>query len=164
MTTGSTTRTPVADTVDTLNFHVALASDLRSQVKQAHWNVVGPNFIALHKLFDEQATLLLAQVDIFAERVRALRGVARGTVRQAAAESPLEDIEADELPEAEAVQAILDRFERYSLSLTAAIEAADELKDLSTQDIFIEAQRDVDLHAYFLRSHLIDRGATQRRQ
>ncbi len=162
MTTRSAKRTPVADTVDTLNFHVALAADLRSQVKQAHWNVVGPNFIALHRLFDEQAALLLAQVDIFAERVRALRGVARGTVRQAAAESPLEDLDADELPEDEAVQAILDRFERYSLSLTAAIEAADESKDLTTQDIYIEAQREIDLHAYFLRSHLVDRGGAAR--
>lgn len=154
MTTKSAKRTPTADVVDTLNYHVALAADLRSQVKQAHWNVVGPNFIALHHLFDEQAEFLLAHVDLFAERVRALRGVARGTVRMAAAGSPLDEIEADELPSDEAVRAILERFEVYSDSLTDAIGAAGKATDMSTQDIYIEAQRQVDLHAYFLRSHL----------
>lgn len=154
MTTKSAKRTPTADVVDTLNYHVALAADLRSQVKQAHWNVVGPNFIALHHLFDEQAEFLLAHVDLFAERVRALRGVARGTVRMAAAESPLEDIEADDLPSDVAVRAILERFETYSESLAVAIEASAKAKDATTQDIYIEAQRQVDLHAYFLRSHL----------
>jgi len=154
LTTKIAKRIPAADVVDTLNHHVALAADLRSQVKQAHWNVVGPNFIALHHLFDEQAEFLLAHIDLFAERVRALRGVARGTVRMAAAASPLDEIDADELPLGEAVQAILERFEVYSESLTAAIEAAGKAADMSTQDIYIEAQRRVDLHAYFLRSHL----------
>ncbi|TAJ21411.1 MAG: DNA starvation/stationary phase protection protein Dps [Dehalococcoidia bacterium] len=140
--------------VDTLNHHVALAADLRSQVKQAHWNVVGPNFIALHHLFDDQAEFLLAHVDLFAERVRALRGVARGTVRMAATESPLKEISAGELPSETAVRAILDRFEVYSGSLAMAIKAAGDVDDSSTEDIYIEAQRQVDLHAYFLRSHL----------
>jgi starvation-inducible DNA-binding protein len=140
--------------VEALNDLVALASDLRSQLKQAHWNTVGPNFIALHRLFDEQATIVLAHVDLYAERVRALRGVARGTVRVAASESPLEEIGLGELWWREAVEAILERLERYSAALTAAIGQADEAEDLTTQDLFIEAQREVDLQAYFLRSHL----------
>ena len=160
MTTKSAKRTPTADVVDTLNYHVALAADLRSQVKQAHWNVVGPNFIALHHLFDEQAAILAAHVDTYAERVRALKGVARGTIRMAVAESPLDDLEADELPSDEAVAAILERFETYSESLKTAITAAEKAEDMSTQDIYIEAQRQVDLHAYFLRSHL-GSGASQ---
>lgn len=145
-------RTP--SVLDTLNHHVALAADLRSQVKQAHWNVVGPNFIALHHLFDDQAEFLLAHVDLFAERVRALRGVARGTVRMAAAESPLKEISSGELPAEAAVRTVLDRFEAYSGSLATAIKASGAAGDPSTQDIYIEAQRQVDLHAYFLRAHL----------
>lgn len=140
--------------IEGLNHHVELAADRRSQVKQAHWNVVGSNFIALHRLFDEQAEFLLVHVDVFAERVRALRGVARGTIRLAAAESPLPDLEARELPGEEAVRALLDRFETYSESLAVAIEATDDAGDPSTQDIYIEAQRQVDLHTYCLRSHL----------
>ena len=112
-----------------LNHHVAMAADLRSQVKQAHWNVVGPNFIALHHLFDDQAAFLLEHVDIFAERVRALQGVARGTVRLAAAESPLPDLEARELPGDEAVRLILERFVAYSKSLSVAMKGAEDAED-----------------------------------
>jgi len=140
--------------IETLNHHLALAADLRSQVKQAHWNVVGPNFIALHKLFDSQAEILALQADEFAERVRALQGIAKGTVRMAAAESPLDDLDAREIPGDEVVRLLLDRFETYSESLKEAIEGAEEAEDIATQDIYIEAQRAVDLNAYFLRSHL----------
>lgn len=154
MTTKTAKRAPASEMIETLNHHLALAADLRSQVKQAHWNVVGPNFIALHKLFDEQAAILALQVDEYAERVRALQGVARGTVRMAAAESPLDDLDAQEIPGDDMVRLLLDRFETYSDSLKEAIDAADEAEDMATQDIYIEAQRAVDLHAYFLRSHL----------
>ena len=155
MTTKTAKRAaPASELVETLNHHVAMGADLRSQVKQAHWNVVGPNFIALHKLFDELADALATQVDEFAERVRALQGVARGTVRLAAKESPLDDLDAQEIPGDDMVRLLLERYEQYSASLKEAIEASEEAEDMSTQDVFIEAQRAVDLHAYFLRSHL----------
>jgi starvation-inducible DNA-binding protein len=156
VTTKTEKRSQTNVVVDGLNHHVALAADLRSQVKHAHWNTVGANFIALHKLFDEQAAVLDAHVDLFAERVRALRGVAHGTIRQAVAESPLDDLAARELPWHDAVTALLERFELYSESLSKAMKQCEEADDLSTQDIYIEAQRAVDLHAYFLRSHLGD--------
>ena len=139
-----------------LNHHVALAADLYSQLKQAHWTVVGPNFIALHRLFDEQAAVVLGHIDLYAERIRALRGVPAGTIRQAVRESPLPDLEARELPGQEAVSEILQRFEGYSASLHEAMAACEQHEDLATQDIFIEAVREVDKHAYFLRSHLRD--------
>jgi len=41
------------EAVDLLNRHLADAIDLAYQAKQAHWNVKGPSFIALHELFDE---------------------------------------------------------------------------------------------------------------
>lgn len=140
--------------IDQLNQMVALSGDLRSQVKQAHWNVVGENFIAIHKLLDELAATLLLQVDTYAERIRALRAVPRGTVREAAKASPLKEFPLTELDEAEAIREVLHRYEQYSEALTAAISACDKSEDMSTQDVFIESQRDIDLQAYFLRSHL----------
>lgn len=154
MATQTRTKTHQTQVTDDLNHLLALASDLRSQVKQAHWTVVGPNFIALHKLFDEQAAILLNQVDLMAERVRALQAIPAGTVRSAASASPLDELEIGELDEQYAVKSILERFEEYSAALADAMKVADEAEDLSTQDIYIEAQREVDLHAYFLRSHL----------
>lgn len=140
--------------LDALNHHLAIASDLRSQVKQAHWSVVGPNFIAIHRLFDEQAAILAAQVDLLAERMRALQAIPRGTIDEAVKESDLPKLEIRELFEEDAISAILDRFERYSETLTEAIEQCDSANDLTTQDLFIQVQQEADLQAYFLRSHL----------
>src|SRR6186713_777287 len=81
---------PAADratVIGTLNQHLADAFDLWSQVKQAHWNVKGPDFWQLHKLFDEVAERAAEWVDLLAERVTALGGYAMGTVRMAAASS-----------------------------------------------------------------------------
>jgi starvation-inducible DNA-binding protein len=137
-----------------LNHHLALAADLYSQVKQAHWNVVGANFIALHRLFDEQAAMFAAHVDLYAERMRALQAVPAGTIRQAVRESDLPDLDARELAWDEAVEAILQRFESYGRSLKDAIEHAERQDDLVTQDLYIGTLHETEKHAYFLRSHL----------
>ena len=72
-----------------LNQSLADLSDLYSQTKQAHWNVRGPNFYSLHKLFDDLAGAVEEHLDDVAERVTALGGTAQGTVRQIAAASRL---------------------------------------------------------------------------
>ena len=74
-----------------LNDRLADAIDLQSQVKQAHWNVKGPNFIALHELFDKISDLVLEQIDEIAERVTSLGGTAEGTVAVAAKRSKLKN-------------------------------------------------------------------------
>ncbi len=139
---------------EALNHHLAVAADLRGQVKQAHWSVVGPNFIALHHLFDDQAVILTAHIDLLAERLRALQEVPHGTLQEAVQASDLPELEIRELFEDDATTAILDRFEQYSDSLSEAIEQCEQAEDMSTQDLFIELQRQADLQSYFLRSHL----------
>ena len=70
-----------AATIDLLNARLADAVDLSSQMKQAHWNVKGPGFIALHELFDTVHAAVQIHVDDMAERITALGGTARGTAR-----------------------------------------------------------------------------------
>src|SRR5215510_9330690 len=65
---------------DLLNARLADAIDLQTQTKHAHWNVKGPNFIALHELFDKIAESVEDQIDTIAERVTALGGTAHGTL------------------------------------------------------------------------------------
>ncbi len=67
--------------IEILNNRLADCVDLQMQAKQAHWNVKGPNFIALHKLFDEVADTAEDSVDLIAERIVQLAGIAEGTVR-----------------------------------------------------------------------------------
>jgi starvation-inducible DNA-binding protein len=72
-----------------LNFRLASAIDLQLQMKQAHWNVKGPSFIGLHKLFDEIDEAIEEYVDMIAERIVQLGGIAEGTVRISAVRSRL---------------------------------------------------------------------------
>jgi starvation-inducible DNA-binding protein len=68
-----------------MNQRLADAVDLQTQMKQAHWNVKGPHFIGLHELFDQIDEAVEAYVDLIAERIVQLGGVAEGTARSAAA-------------------------------------------------------------------------------
>src|SRR5262245_32853888 len=77
--------------VELLNARLADAIDLQTQMKQAHWNVKGPNFIALHKLFDEVNEDVEEYVDLFAERAVQLGGIAEGTARSIAKRSTLSE-------------------------------------------------------------------------
>src|ERR1700704_2175325 len=72
-----------------LNNRLADAIDLATQIKQAHWNVKGPNFIALHELFDKINEEVEDYVDDIAERAVQLGGVAEGTARMVAQRSTL---------------------------------------------------------------------------
>src|SRR5438128_8441442 len=80
--------------IELLNARLADCTDLQTQTKQAHWNVKGPNFIALHELFDKINEDVEGYVDEIPERAVQLGGVAEGTARMGAkrsslAESPL---------------------------------------------------------------------------
>jgi starvation-inducible DNA-binding protein len=67
--------------VGLLNQNLADCLDLANQAKQAHWNVKGPNFIALHELFDKVHEVAKAAADEIAERAAALGGQAEGTTQ-----------------------------------------------------------------------------------
>jgi len=81
--------------VQLLNARLADTFDLYSQLKQAHWNVKGSDFIQLHLLYDEVAESVLEYVDTVAERATALGGLALGTARLAAANSSLDEYPLD---------------------------------------------------------------------
>src|SRR5437879_13037778 len=70
-----------------MNQRLADAVDLQLQMKQAHWNVKGPHFIGLHELFDQIDEAVESYVDLIAERIVQLGGIAEGTVRMAAERS-----------------------------------------------------------------------------
>src|SRR5471032_2336045 len=93
-----------------LNQQLADTLDLQSQVKQAHWNVKGPTFIALHELFDKLAEELEGAIDDLAERVTALGGVAEGTARLAVARSRLPEYPLDIAAGKDHVTALSDRY------------------------------------------------------
>jgi len=140
--------------IGVLNQQLADSLDLYSQSKQAHWNVKGMNFIALHKLFDDVAAAVEAIVDLIAERVTALGADAQGTVRMSAANSSLPEFPSD-LDSGEAyVQTMVDRVSAFANSSREAASTALDAKDEATADVFIEITREMDKLLYFLEAHI----------
>jgi len=140
--------------IELINERLADAADLYSQVKQAHWNVKGPNFYELHLLFDQLAGEVFPFIDLIAERATALGGVALGTARMAAASSTLPEypVEATEGPRH--LKALFDRYAIYTARIRKAIDAANEHHDLSTANLFTEISRAVHKQLWFLEVHI----------
>lgn len=137
-----------------LNQQLADTADLYSQTKQAHWNVKGPQFAQLHELFDKLAHELEEDVDLIAERVTALGGLALGTVRMAAAASRLPETSLDVVESIPTVEALAARYARLAATTRAAIDAATEQGDMDTADLFTDVSRGLDKALWFLEAHL----------
>ncbi|MGL4884317.1 MAG: DNA starvation/stationary phase protection protein Dps [Waterburya sp.] len=141
--------------IEILNQTLAATLDLKTQTKQAHWNVKGMDFYQLHELFDEMATELEEYVDMVAERVTALGGVAMGTARIAAAESILPEYALDAVSGADHVTALADRFGAYAKHVREAIDSTNDLGDADTADLYTEISRNIDKRLWFLEAHLV---------
>ena len=139
--------------IETLNLRLADAIDLKSQAKQAHWNVKGRNFIALHELFDQVSTEVETYVDTIAERVTILGGTALGTVRVAAQKSSLNDYPLEITDGESHVEALSTAMADFTKRVRVNINEADELGDAVTADLFTEVARGVDKLVWFVEAH-----------
>lgn len=136
-----------------MNQRLADATDLQTQMKQAHWNVKGPNFIALHKLFDEIYEAVGEYVDLIAERIVQLGGIAEGTVRVAAARSRLSEYPHEIADGAAHVEAVSKTLAEFGQEARHSIKKATELDDADTADIFTEISRGIDKWLWFVEAH-----------
>lgn len=138
-----------------LNQTLAATLDLKTQTKQAHWNVKGMDFFQLHGMFDEMAGELEEYVDMVAERVTALGGIALGTARLAIANSILPEYDLDAVDGVEHVTALAERYAAYAKHLREAIDQTDSLGDADTADLYTEISRTIDKRLWFLEAHLV---------
>ena len=100
-----------AKVADSLNERLADGLDLHSQIKVAHWNIKGPQFPALHPLFETFAVSLANHNDSIAERAVTLGGKAYGTVRHVGKASKLPDYPQETTRDVEHVKLLADRIE-----------------------------------------------------
>ncbi|MGF1466438.1 MAG: DNA starvation/stationary phase protection protein Dps [Sandaracinaceae bacterium] len=154
-----TSRIDLADKVRTpmiqlLNERLADTLDLYMQSKQAHWNVEGPSFIALHELFDDVADHAAEWADTVAERVRALGGTAEGTRQAVTERSTLPEYPRDLSSGRGHVDRLAAALADYGAKVRRAIDAADEVGDKDTADLFTEVSRGVDKDLWFVEAHL----------
>jgi len=136
-----------------LNARLADAIDLHVQTKHAHWNVKGPNFIALHKLFDDIAGDVTAYVDDLAERVVQLGGVAEGMIKTVAQRSTLPAFPPGGAWETH-VNALAGALAHFGKNVRADIANTDELGDADTADLLTEVSRGVDKWLWFVEAHV----------
>lgn len=140
--------------VQLLNDRLADAIDLHLQAKQAHWNVKGPNFIALHELFDGVAGEIGEFVDTIAERAVTLGGVADGTLASVARRTKLPDYPVGICAGRDHVMALSTALATFGKAVRTAIDQANKLDDADTADLFTEVSRGVDKKLWFVEAHL----------
>ncbi len=130
-----------------------LLLDLALQSKQAHWNVVGPNFRPLHLHLDDLWETVQKWSDAVAERMLALDVPARGQVTDIRDGSTLDALPPGRLADTKVIALVADRIESVAAGAREAMEAVEEL-DLVTQDLFMEVIHDLEKHLWMFRTQI----------
>lgn len=139
---------------ETLNARLADGLDLHSQIKVAHWNIKGPQFAALHPLFETFAVGLANFNDSIAERAVTLGGRAYGTVRHVAKSSQLPEYDQETSRDLEHVRLLADRFDKYLGGLRQSRSVAEEQADTDSVDLLTQVITEFEKHSWFLRASL----------
>jgi starvation-inducible DNA-binding protein len=143
-----------AEIAVSLNARLADGLDLHSQIKVAHWNIKGPNFAALHPLFETFALGLAVHNDALAERAVTLGAQVYGTARAVAKASTLPEYPPETRKDLEHVKLLAERIDSYLECVRASRDVADKLKDQDTVDLLTGIIVEFEKHAWFLRASL----------
>jgi starvation-inducible DNA-binding protein len=146
--------------VTMLNAQLAATLDLYTQTKHAHWNIKGPDFYQLHEMFDDLAEDVFGFIDLIAERATALGGYAQGTLRMSAQNSNLPEYPKEAIDGRQHLDALIDRFARYTAECRKCIDTAQNEDDMATADLFTDICRAIDKDLWFLEAHV--QGQVQR--
>ena len=143
-----------ANAAELINARLADCIDLQTQTKQAHWNVKGPSFIALHELFDKVSEAAEDAVDLIAERSVQLGGVPIGTARAIASGSTLPPYPVNTVDGLAHVDALSTAISRFGAAARKAIDEAQRIGDADTADLFTEVSREMDKYLWFVEAHI----------
>jgi len=130
------------------------ALDLEAQTKQAHWNVKGRDFIQLHAFFDGIHTQVEEFVDLLAERITTLGGVADGRIQTTARASGLYEYALETSSGDQHLKALAAVLAQFGKAVRQDIDASAETGDAGTADIFTEISRETDKQLWFVEAHL----------
>ena len=139
--------------IQLLNARLADTIDLALLTKQAHWNIKGPQFIALHEMIDGFRGEIDGYVDTIAERAVQLGGTALGTTQVVAKATTLAPYPIDIYASKDHLAALIERYGRVANAMRRAIDEADEAGDKDTADIFTAVSRGLDKSLWFLEAH-----------
>lgn len=143
-----------AKMIQLCNLRLADCIDLQTQTKQAHWNVRGPHFWGLHKLFDKINEAVEEYVDLIAERAAQLGGEVEGTARMVSSRTSLPEFPKGIHGGIDTVKALSTALSTFGKLAREAIDKADDAEDQDTADMFTEVSRGTDQWLWFVEAHL----------
>ena len=127
--------------------------DLSLTLKHVHWNVVGPNFIAVHEMLDPQVDAVRLMVDAIAERIATLGGVPVGTPGALVDGRDWDDYSLGRALVPEHLAALDIVYNGVNGDHRTAIDQLEKLDPIS-QDMLIAQLADLELFQWFIRAHL----------
>lgn len=137
-----------------LNDDLADEYVLLTKTRNYHWNVENPRFNDLHKFFDEQYELLSAAVDEIAERVRAVSGRTRATLKEFINSSQIRE-DVGSYPNADTMLSnLLSDHETIIKTLRKNISECQELNDEGTANFLTDKMEEHEKMAWMLRSFI----------
>jgi starvation-inducible DNA-binding protein len=140
--------------IELLNARLADGIDLALAVKQAHWNLKGPQFIGVHLMLDGFRDQLDDLNDKMAERITALGGTAVGTTQAVNKATSLAPYPTNIYAVKDHLVALLDRWGKVAGGVRKAIDETDDADDVGTSDLFTEASRALDKMMWFIEAHV----------
>jgi starvation-inducible DNA-binding protein len=144
-----------AGVIDLLNHDVADAYLLLVKTKKYHWDVVGPQFMTLHKLWEEQYTALSENIDLVAERIRSLGGYPVGTMAGCLKLAAIKEHPGDVPMATQMVAQLMMDHEQIVRNLREHIDACtDTFADQGTADFLTGLMEEHEKMAWMLRSFI----------
>jgi starvation-inducible DNA-binding protein len=141
--------------IELLNRDLADAYLLLVKTKKFHWDVVGPQFLTLHKLWEEHYNALTINIDACAERVRALGGYPIGTMKGFLELTSLKEHPGDVPMASEMVSTLIDDHEQVIRNMRSHVDAcSDKFGDEGTADFLTGLMEQHEEIAWMLRSFM----------
>ena len=145
-----------AEIAKSLNNLLADEHVLYIKTRKAHWNVEGPDFLTIHRFFEEQYKQLEQIIDDIAERIRTIGHYAEATLAGFLAETRLSEESRAKNDSAGFMKSLLGDHETIIIHLRENIERYDEeLKDKGTSDFITGLMETHEKMAWMLRAHLV---------
>ena len=148
--------------MEILQARLADSIDLGLITKQAHWNLKGPQFIAIHLMLDGFRDDQDEWADMMAERITQLGGTARGTTQEVTRETSLKPYPPDIYAIADHLKALIERYAACANAVRQNISDTDDAGDKGTADVLTEVSRGLDKQLWFLEAHTQEPSGTVR--
>ena len=146
-----------AESTQVLNEILADTTILYAMYKKHHWLVSGPTFYQLHLLFDKHAEEQLELVDLLAERIQSLGGIAVGDPRHAAELTSIPRPPDGAEPVPVMIDRLLDAHETIIEKVRTGIKVTEENEDYGTNDLLMgDVLRRHELQVWFISEHVVE--------